>query len=205
MAAVAAGAIGFGRWLDGAWQGTPYPVADPAATARRLDGHTQALYDALGLPRAGLAEDWPGDGMHAGLSSCPRRGLRHFPEGLSDSPPSEPGVTTVSEDWALKGVSPAQAGPALERARERMTQRGWKVTDYEHSGPRLWLRLTHPGTGDSLSAEAYPGDRLGVAAYADCARYPSDTPMDLYDKPRLPARQAPAPLRQAAVPGNERR
>ena len=38
------------------WNGHPYPVAAPAATACRLDGRTQAVYDAVDLPHAELAD-----------------------------------------------------------------------------------------------------------------------------------------------------
>lgn len=47
------------------------------------------------------------------------------------------------------------------------------------------------GTDDTVSVEAYPGDRLMVRAYAECARYPSGTPMGAYGTPELPSQQAP--------------
>ncbi|PSJ25293.1 hypothetical protein B7P34_28950 [Streptosporangium nondiastaticum] len=210
FAAVAAGMTAFTGWAREVWRGTPYPVADPAATARRLDGRTQALYDALGLTRAELDDDGPGDGLATGKSSCDRRGLRDLPKNISDSPPSEPGVTTVRDEWTLKGVPRAEAGPALERAGQRLTRQGWKVTRYEHSDLRLWLFLKHPDTGDTVGVEELPGDRLGITARSECARIPSGTPMNLAEEPLLPAQRAPVQLRQAAAApgapgGNDRR
>lgn len=45
-----AGAVVFGGVrVIGAWEGDPFPVADPAA-AERLDDRTPAVYDVLGVP-----------------------------------------------------------------------------------------------------------------------------------------------------------
>lgn len=53
--ALAAGVV-IVQALERCWNGAPYPVAAPATTARRLDAHTQDVYDALGLPHAELAD-----------------------------------------------------------------------------------------------------------------------------------------------------
>ncbi|WP_327416059.1 hypothetical protein [Streptomyces sp. NBC_01233] len=188
--------VGFARWFAPIWDGTPYPVADPAATARELEGHTQSAYAALGLPRAELA-DWPGAGLAADGHDCHLRGMRHWSERGIAYPPQAPGVVTVSDTWGLRGVPRAEAEPALERVRKALTQQGWKVTDYANS-PDLHqaeLRLELPGTGRTLSLTTYPGDRLEVAAHADCARYPSGTPLTGGGDPRLPAPSAPSQLR----------
>ncbi|MFD7371186.1 hypothetical protein [Streptomyces mirabilis] len=62
LAAVVAcgGAVWVAQGLDRFLEGDPYSVADPAATAQRLDGHTQHVYDALRLFDAELADNWPG-------------------------------------------------------------------------------------------------------------------------------------------------
>lgn len=124
--------VGFARWFAPIWDGTPYPVADPAATARELEGHTQSAYAALGLPRAELA-DWPGAGLAADGHDCHLRGMRHWSERGIAYPPQAPGVVTVSDTWGLRGVPRAEAEPALERVRKALTQQGWKVTDYANS------------------------------------------------------------------------
>ncbi|WBO65375.1 hypothetical protein [Streptomyces camelliae] len=175
------------------WDGEPYPVADPVATATRLDGYTQAVYDALDLPDAELE---PGGSPEADGYGCSYRGLRHLDEELSDSPGSPPGVVDVSSGWALKGVSRAEAVSAMQRARAELTRQGWKVAGYENS--RSWLRLSlKPVNGeDTVSVEAYPGDRLQVAAYAECARYPSGTQMNELGEPVLPPQVAPVQLRR---------
>ncbi|WP_030714020.1 hypothetical protein [Streptomyces sp. NRRL F-2580] len=196
LAVVVGAAVGFARWFTPIWDGTPYPVADPAATARELEDHTQSAYAALGLPRAELA-DWPGAGLVAEGDDCHLRGMRHWSGRAIAYPPQAPGVVAVSDTWGLGGVPRAEAGPALERARKALTRQGWKVTAYE-TAPRLAqaeLRLELPGTGRTLSLTTYPGDRLEVAAHADCARYPAGTPLTGRGDPRLPAPAAPSPLR----------
>ncbi|GAA0431685.1 hypothetical protein [Streptomyces luteireticuli] len=201
-AALIAGVAVFARWAKSMWEGDPYPAARPAATAERLDGHTQSVYDALGLPRARLDDDRPGRGMEAGGSACPRQGLRHLPENLRDTPPAEPGVVDVREEWALKGVPRAEAEPALERVRHHLTRQGWKVIRFDDSTPghELWLHLKHPRTGDTIRVATNSEDRLSVSAYAECARYPSDTERDYYGALRLPPQQAPAQLRRTHSP-----
>ncbi|MFI2369357.1 hypothetical protein [Streptomyces sp. NPDC018833] len=191
---VVAVAVGLAQWAERLWEGDPYPVEDPSATALRLDGHTQSLYDALGLPDAELDPDWPGGGQEAS-SSCNYRGLKHFSKQLNDTPPSMPGVVKVSSEWALKGVSWGQAQTALRRAREQLTEHGWKVTTYESVNHAIQLRTQPPGTDDTVWVEAYPRDRLGVVAYSECARYPSGTPMNGWNEPELPAQGAPTQLR----------
>ncbi|WP_433889009.1 hypothetical protein [Streptomyces sp. CA-111067] len=188
-------ATAFAFWFEQQWKGRPYPVANPAATARRLDDHTQTIYDALGLPDAELATDWPGAGLTTDPYTCPRPGLRHLSDGLMDSPPSEPRTVKVNDDWALKDVTRAQAVPALQRARTELTRAGWRLTSYEDSTDRLQLSLRPPNAKDTVSVEAYPGDRLQITASTGCARYPAGTPMRYSDDPELPPQQAPAQLR----------
>ncbi|OIJ86504.1 hypothetical protein BIV25_40735 [Streptomyces sp. MUSC 14] len=189
-----AGAAACGRL----WTGEPYPVADPVATATREDGYTQAVYDALDLPDAEL-DDPQADGPEADGSNCQYRGLSHLDEELSDSPGNPPGVVGVSDGWMLRGVSRAQAVSSMQRAGAELTRRGWKVAGFENS--RSWLRLVlRPAGGEgtvptTVSVEAYPGGRLQVAAYAECARYPSGTRMDERGDPIMPSQVAPVRLR----------
>ncbi|WP_329365362.1 hypothetical protein [Streptomyces sp. NBC_01483] len=92
----------------------------------------------------------------------------------------------MDSEWALKGVSPVKAKAALQRAKGELVRQGWKVTSYEESKFRNELSMRPPRTDDTVSVEAYPGDRLGVRAYAECARYPSGTPMGACGDPELP-------------------
>ncbi|WP_209468466.1 hypothetical protein [Streptomyces avidinii] len=123
--------------------------------------------------------------------------MRHWSQRGIAYPPEAPGVVAVSDTWSLGGVPRAEAEPALERVRKAMTQQGWKVADYENSSDRhqAELRLELPGTGRTLSLVTYPGDRLEVAAQADCARYPSGTPLNTQGDPLLPTPPVPAELR----------
>ncbi|GHB29825.1 hypothetical protein GCM10010331_15230 [Streptomyces xanthochromogenes] len=199
MGLVAAGALTAtayaAQWFEGVWNGRPYPVAAPASTAQRLDARTQAVYDALALPHGALDENWAGGGMDATGYSCHPVGLRHFFDNLSDTPPSEPHVVDVHDNWAVKGVALAEAVTAVERARVALTHQGWKVTEYEHTSSRLVLRLTAPDSSDAVGIEAYPEDRLQVFTTAECARYPEGTPLDSAGDPQLAAPQAPSTLR----------
>jgi hypothetical protein len=202
LAAVLAGVVACGgvvwvaQGLDRFLEGDPYLVVDLAATAQRLDSHTQQVYDALRLFDAELAGNWPGGGVKADGSSCYHRGFSNLSKQLSDSPPSVPGVVDVDSEWALEGVSPTQAKAALRRAKGELVRQGWKVTSYEERRFRNELSMRPPGTDGTVSVEAYPGDRLMVRAYAECAHYPSGTPMGAYGAPELPSQQAPLQLRR---------
>ncbi|WP_158709307.1 MULTISPECIES: hypothetical protein [unclassified Streptomyces] len=189
-AAVVVAALCVGRL----WEGDAYPVEDPSATARRLDAHTQTVYDALGLPEAELDAEWPRDGRRVG-ADCGYRGLKNLDKQWNDTPPSMPGVVTVSSEWALKGVAPDRATAALRRVQRRLTERGWDVTAYESAGHALRLRLRPPGTEDTVWVRAEPRDRLDVTAHSGCARYPSDTPVNERGEPALPAQAMPAQSR----------
>lgn len=185
------GSVGCGRL----WAGEPYPVADPVTTASRLDGYTQTTYDALDLPNAELDTDWPGAGAEARGDSCHYRGLRHLDKQISDSPPGMPGVVSVHTEWALKGVPEVEALSAMRRAREELTRRGWRVTDSMNKPYWHYLVLKPSGSDDEVRIWTYPHGRLEVAAYSDCARYPTGTRLDPLDAPVLPQQVAPTQLR----------
>ncbi|MEV5508827.1 hypothetical protein [Streptomyces orinoci] len=174
------------RW----WDGEPYPVADPVAAARRLDARTQAVYEVLGLPRAAVDGGWPGREFEASGYDCQPRGMRHWPEGLRDSPTSAPGVVDVRAAWGLKGVTRAQAEGALQRVRTVMTRRGWRTAEYRNEGDSLWLKLKPADSEDTVALEWYPAG-LEVAASSPCARYPSGTEVDQLGHPVLPPQEAP--------------
>lgn len=175
------------------WNGAPYPVADPAATARRLDGHTQAVYDVLGLPDAELDTNPYDVGQTAG-ENCGYPGLGHVSAQLNGS--HVPGVVTVSSSWRLRGVTRAQADSALARSRQALAGKGWQVTEYRNIHDRvIGVEAQPPGSGDRVHISAFPGDRFEVTAHAECARYPSKTSLDETGVPTLPAQQAPARLR----------
>ncbi|MDX3642188.1 hypothetical protein [Streptomyces sp. MB09-02B] len=179
--------------LEPIWNGTPYPVADPRATADRLDGHTQTVYDALDLAEAELEPGYGNDGNGYG---CHYRGLRHLLKQLPSTPPSVPGVVDVSNEWALRGTSTAEAQAAVGRARKALTAQGWQVTRYDRIKDLFDLAMRPPGNdGDAVRVSTYPQGLVVVSAYGACARYPSGTPVDSLGKPKLPAQRAPIQLR----------
>ncbi|KUN78393.1 hypothetical protein AQJ64_30875 [Streptomyces griseoruber] len=180
------------------WDGEPCPVADPAATATRLDEDTQTAYDAL-TPAGAELDPQRSAGLLAYNDSCSHRGLSHWADRFDDAPPLVPGVVNVSAEWVLKGVSDEEAAVALRRARAELVRQGWRVTEYENAAPNRTLRVTPDGSGGvsvSLRVDAFDGDRLLVGAYAEWARYPDGTPLDGRDRPRLPEPLAPAQLRK---------
>ncbi|GHC52794.1 hypothetical protein [Streptomyces flavofungini] len=195
IVAALAGFIGLARWFDGVWQGDPYPVADPAATSRHLDERSQTVYDALALPHARLDAERSGVRAYTDAYNCDRRGLRTWSDALDPSPPSEPHVVSVSYDWTLRDVPRARAVVALQHARKELTREGWTVAEHRDDRYRLQLSVRPPKDGTSVTLTAYPGDRLEVSAYADCARYPKGTPMDMDGDPELAAMRAPVQLR----------
>ncbi|WP_380282424.1 hypothetical protein [Kitasatospora purpeofusca] len=192
------------------WQGEPFPVADPVAVAGRLDARTQAVYDALLLPDAPLNREWPSEGIEASIYDCHPRGLAHFLDSISDSPPREPGTTAVHESWALAGVTHAQAVDAMARARQTLTAAGWKVTSYTDLSPDdVTLRLKPPqaddgvtdGVTDGVSVALYPRGNLAVFAGTDCIRMPDTTPVDFEGRPDVPGPSAPVQLRDRRTAG----
>ncbi|MFD5700458.1 hypothetical protein [Streptomyces lasiicapitis] len=194
-AAALAAIVGAGLWFEGVWRGEPYPVADPAASSRTLDERSQTVYDALGLPDARLDAERSGPRAYTDAYNCDRRGLRTWSHGLDPSPPSEPHVVSVSYDWTLRDVPRARAVTALKDARKELTRQGWRVAEHRNDRYGLELSMRPPKDGTSVTITAYPGSRLEVSAYADCARYPAGTPMDMDGEPELAAMRAPVQLR----------
>ncbi|MFF5535036.1 hypothetical protein ACFY71_21550 [Streptomyces cinerochromogenes] len=157
-------------WRTGLFvEGSSYPVADPAGTARRLDQRTQEVRDALGLPHAELDTDWPGAGRKV-EEDCPYTGLSHFFDQLHDTPPTMPGVVVVSTEWALKGVTAEAGQSALRRARATLAERGWRITTDTSVDRSITLTATPPDGGATLHIATYPYDRLAVSAASECVR-----------------------------------
>ncbi|QKW08375.1 hypothetical protein HUT18_20370 [Streptomyces sp. NA04227] len=188
-----AGVVALGRWCEGVWVGEPYPEADPATTALRLDDHTQTVYESLDLPHARLDTGWSGQGAEAYGDSCHRRGLRNWEDSWSTYPHYEPHVVQVHNKWALEGVSQAAAVTAAERVREDLTRQGWRTVSY--GGGHLSLTMESPESGDTINVESYAGGPLVISAAAECARYPASTAVDGYGDPVLPNPTAPKQLR----------
>ncbi|MFB7616308.1 hypothetical protein [Kitasatospora sp. NPDC056181] len=193
---IAVGAVFLaGVKVIGVWTGTPFPSADPAATARRLDAQTQEVYDALALPGAGLERNL-GRGIHADVYDCHPRGLA----GFTDSPSPEPGTALIRAEWALTGVARPQALDALQRAKQSLVGKGWTVTSHDEGVKDATLRLEPPrgadGVGHRVVVGLHPDGSLSVAAASECFRYPAGTRVNQEGAPYdLPDPVAPAQLR----------
>ncbi|MFJ9846788.1 hypothetical protein ACIRYZ_41430 [Kitasatospora sp. NPDC101155] len=197
-ATVVLGAVALGRAVEG----EPYPVADPAATAEHLNGRVLAAYDALSLPEAPVLNPELSLGVKADVYRCHGRGLGSFLDNLSDSPPSEPRTAAIGAGFTVTGLTHPQAVEAALRARRTLTGQGWKVVSYEEfDGLRLNLKPPNVGpgsvSGTVLVAYHDGSGFLEVSAFAECVRYPSDTPVDFEGKPEhLPALALPAQIRR---------
>ncbi|MFF3915196.1 hypothetical protein ACFYZB_17165 [Streptomyces sp. NPDC001852] len=194
LAGTAVLSVGLVRIGQRVWEGTPFPVADPAVTAQRLDRHTWQAYDALDLPQATLDTEW-GGGREAEAYGCEYRGLSHLGDELSDSPPNVPGVVSVSTEWALKGVTEDAGQAALRRARGALRRQGWRVTTYTSLDHSISLSATPPHSDATVRLDTYPRGRLAVSASAGCVRCPKGTPVDATGDVTLPPQQLPVGLR----------
>lgn len=174
--------------VTGAWEGEPFPVADPAATAEHLNHRTLAVYDALGLPEGLPLDLRDSRGVQANTYDCHRRGLAHFVDTLEDSPPYEPRTAAISAGFTLTGLTHEQAAKAMDRARRSLTGQGW-TGGLRDSHDDIQLKLTPPDTGpgsisDTISVDYYDGSGFfTINAYAECAHYRDDTPVNYEGKP----------------------
>ncbi|MFF2143696.1 hypothetical protein [Kitasatospora sp. NPDC058190] len=188
--------------LGGAFEGKPYPVADPAATAEHLNDRVLAAYDALSLPEAPVLNPQRSLGVRADVYRCHRRGLGGFLDNLSDSPPPEPRTAAINAGFTVTGLTHPQAVDAALRARRTLTGRGWEVVSYEEfDGLRLKLKPPNVGPGSvsgTVLVTYYDGSGfLEVSALAECVRYPSGTPVDSEGEPEhLPSLTLPAQVRR---------
>jgi hypothetical protein len=186
---VVAGAVVFGGVkVTGAWEGEPFPVADPAGTAEHLNDHTMAVYDALGVPDGLVLDLGDSLGVKADIYDCHRRGLAHVLDDLEDTAPHEPRTAAISAGFTLTGLTHPQAAEAMERARRALIGQGWTVSSRERPD-NIQLKLTPPNTGpggvsDNVFADFYdPSGFLTIEAHAECARYLDETPVDIEGKP----------------------
>ncbi|MFF2143698.1 hypothetical protein [Kitasatospora sp. NPDC058190] len=200
--AVAGSVVLGGVKVTGVWEGAPFPVADPAAIAERLNGQTLAVYDALEVPN-GLVLDLSNSlGVEADIYDCHGRGLSHFLDNLEDTAPYEPRTAAISAGFTVTGLTHPQAAEAMERAHGALTAQGWTVESQE-APDHIQLKLKPPSTGpngvsDTVFVDFYdPSGFFTVEAHAECARYLDDTPVDFEGKPeQLPYLSVPDRLRR---------
>ena len=184
------------------WTGAPFPVADPATTARHLDARTQVVYDALALPAGATLDSRQYQGIRADIYDCHERGLAHAPDNMLDTAPNEPRTAAVSASWLLTGIPRPEGVEAIQRARNTLTGQGWTEILYDESHGDVRLKLKPPTTGpdsvpDTVYIDFHGNGLFEVAANAECARYRNDTPVDTEGKPQnLPRPTAPAQLRR---------
>ncbi len=150
------------------WNGTPYPSADPDAVAQRLKARSDEVNGGFALSgkyAAGSGRVDTGPCYYRGL-----RGVAHVDEARSD-------VRSFALDWSVPGVPEATARDAQRRVRQRLTQKGWKLT---HEGDRagatfreLGFRFEDPEGGDQVDVRWNDSTTtLSVSVYAPCGRVP---------------------------------
>ncbi|MFJ9457034.1 hypothetical protein ACIRST_18345 [Kitasatospora sp. NPDC101447] len=203
------------RSLGRAWAGEPYPTADPAATATRVNDRLLAAYDAFGLSRAPELDPQVTPAVEADVYDCHRRGFAHALDGIDDSAPHEPRTAAIHAGFSVRGLTAAQAEAAVRSAERTLNDQGWTVTvSREPDRVRLVLEPPKPGGAVAPSGSAgsaadavpasvsatvdYANGYLHLSAGAECARYPEDTRVDDEGKPEgLPALTLPAQLRRS--------
>lgn len=204
---VASGMASLGR----AWEGRPYPTADPAATATRVNGRLLAAYDAFGLSPAPELDPQFTPAVEADVYDCHRRGLVHALDSVDDSAPPEPRTAAIHAGFSVRGLTAAQAEAAVRSAERTLNDQGWTVTaSREPDRVRLVLEPPKPGGAvppgsatDTVPASVsatvdYANGYLHLSAGAECARYPEDTRVDDEGKPEgLPSLVLPAQLRRS--------
>lgn len=163
--------------VERVWYGAPYPTADPAEAAERIQERSRLAYDLLRLPEpVAAARNFLDDRV------CRDRGLLN----LTGDP--EPGVTAPEHRWGVDGVPEDAARPALDRLRERLAAQGWEHThEREGRGPGLvetGFRFEDPVSGDTVDARWNNArGSLFVDVRAPCARVPdglADASRDLF-------------------------
>ncbi|MET9551886.1 hypothetical protein [Streptomyces sp. NPDC006645] len=166
--------------------GAPYPTADPARAAERIQERSRRAYGLMRLPEPVAAARNVLDGR-----VCRGRGLLN----LTGDP--EPGVIGPEHRWGVDGVAEEVARPALDRLRERLTAQGWEHT-HEREGRgtgivQAGFRFEDPVSGDTVDARWNSArGALFVDVRAPCARVPdtlAGASRDLFL--RAPARPFP--------------
>ncbi|WP_405691487.1 hypothetical protein [Streptomyces sp. NBC_00057] len=148
------------------WNGAPYPSADPNAVAQRLKARSDEVYAGFALP-----EKYAADSGRVDTGACYYRGLRsiaHIDEARSD-------VRSFGLDWSVPDVPEATARDAQRRVRQRLEQKGWKLT---HEGDRagatfleLGFRFENPEGGDQVDVRWNDSTTtLFISVYAPCGK-----------------------------------
>ncbi|NUK84742.1 hypothetical protein [Streptomyces lunaelactis] len=151
------------------WNGAQYPSADPDAVAQRLKARSDEVYDSFAL-----SEKYAAGSGRVDTGACYYRGLRsiaHIDEARSD-------VRSFGLDWSVPDVPEAAARDAQRRVRQRLVQKGWKLT---HEGDRagatfreLGFRFENPG-GDQVDVRWNDSTTtLFISVYAPCGQVPDE-------------------------------
>ncbi|WBP92121.1 hypothetical protein [Kitasatospora cathayae] len=200
--AVAGAVMLGGVKVTGVWEGAPFPVADPAATAEHLNSQTLAVYDSLDVPNGLVLNLSNSLGIKADIYDCHGRGLSHFLDNLEDTAPYEPRTAAISAGLTVTGLKHPQAAEALERARGALTAQGWTV-ESQAAPDHIQLKLKPPSTGpngvsDTVFVDFYdPSGFFTIEAHAECARYLEGTLVDFEGKPEhLPFLSVPDRVRR---------
>ncbi|WP_424706682.1 hypothetical protein [Kitasatospora acidiphila] len=194
IAAIAAVTVGLGiglTLLARACSGKPYPVADPVATAHRLDDRTQAVYDAMALPPVHLETAWGQNDISADSSACGIRGIQARIDKVVGGWHPAPNTYAIIEGWKVANVTRPAAQAALQRAQQTLTTRGWTVVSYDPTSVHLVLQPPAPA-GDTVDVAFDSLEHIGVTATSECATVTSDL---FPGTGTLPSPSAPSQLR----------
>lgn len=159
-----------GVWAVGAvsefFGGRTFPQANPAATAGRLQDHSQLVRATVELPQL------PVESNYVDTGAC-------YGGGWTKIDVAVDGVVSVGHHWQIPHVSQQTAQAAMDRVRARFASERWKqISDNTRHGANwtdLGFRMEDPKNGDKLDlAWNNYGSTLIVNVYAPCAKVSAD-------------------------------
>lgn len=153
-----------------AWNGEPYPSADPDAVAERLKTRSNEVYDSFALAKKYAAQP-----SRVDTGACYHRGL----SGYVNLDRARLDVSSFRLYWDVPNVPEPTARDALRQARQQLTSHGWEFShdwaDSTSSLLELGFRYEEPGRGDKVDLRWNSSTTtLFVEVYAPCTQVPDE-------------------------------